>query len=153
MATKKNRGKWASGKSGNPSGRPKQIKLLSEVLREASVARMEAAPQRISFRKYLARMVWDGLTQGTLRFSDGRVIELGARDWMDLVKWVFANVENAQARKIEVEKDDEPAINGSEPPFEFYWPDEGKPKEPVPPPFEFYWPDSESEQQAIVEQA
>ena len=84
------RGRWEKGVSGNKKGRPTSERALAKVLRATGE---HDSYGDITNKALLARMIWEGLAFGTITFAGGRKLDLSAKDWLDMVKWVHAHVD------------------------------------------------------------
>jgi hypothetical protein len=84
------RGRWVKGVSGNSKGRPTSERALAKVLRATGE---HDSYGDISNKALLARMIWEGLAWGKITFAGGKTLELTAREWLDMVKWVHAHVD------------------------------------------------------------
>jgi hypothetical protein len=86
---------WKPGQSGNPKGRPKKERALTEILQRAGSA-MVALPDgtRTSSRSVLARALWDLATSGKAELPGGKVIGLGEdKDWLPVVKFIYSQID------------------------------------------------------------
>jgi hypothetical protein len=96
-------GRWQKGRSGNPRGRPPNSRALAAILRDIGDAKANPeAAESITFREYMAVMLWGAVRDGVVRLGDGRRIQLNGKDWFEIVKWVQQQVEpqTKQVREV-----------------------------------------------------
>jgi len=87
---------WRNGQSGNPKGRPPmRTRPLATALREIGA---ESVAEREN-RTAVASLVWQALRTGTLELDSGTHLQLTAKEWLDLLKWVHLHVDGALQRK------------------------------------------------------
>ena len=87
---------WRNGQSGNPNGRPPmRTRPLATVLREVGAAAVSDRENRTA----VATLIWQALRTGKLELDSGNRMELTAREWLDLVKWVHLHVDGGLERK------------------------------------------------------
>jgi hypothetical protein len=81
------------GHSGNPTGRPKGKRALTQTLEKAGSKTTIYEGKALSGKRLLARLVWLGITTGTITFPDGSVLHLGPTDWKDFVKFIYQHID------------------------------------------------------------
>ena len=99
--------KWQPGESGNPNGRPPKQRALTEILERTGSQTLEVNGKRLSGKRLAASLIWQGVTRGEVLFpqgSDGKQarLELGARDWLDLVKFIYAQIDGAPKAEVDL---------------------------------------------------
>lgn len=101
---------WTPGVSGNPRGRPPKGRALTEILEKAGkTAHKRAGETRGTARnKLLADMLWQGLMTGQVVLANGRTLELGAGDWLDLAQFVYKQIDGPPKAEIDLKSDDIP---------------------------------------------
>lgn len=52
---------------------------------------------RVSYANWLATMVWDGVTEGIVTFSDGSMLDIrqDPKQWLDLVKFLASHLDGS----------------------------------------------------------
>jgi hypothetical protein len=102
------------GQSGNPNGRPKKSRALTEILEKAGNATIEDADgKRRGGKRIVARLVWEGISTGEVSFPGGKRLKLSPADWFDLLKWVYAQVDGPPKHLVDVTTNDESLNAGS----------------------------------------
>ena len=94
--------KFQPGQSGNPKGRPKKDRALTNLLEKAGGTMVEIDGERISGRRLLARQVWEGITTGTVHFPGGKMLILGPQDWKDFVKWTYTHLDGPPVQGVDL---------------------------------------------------
>jgi hypothetical protein len=95
------------GQSGNPSGRPKKERALTDALERAGSAMLEVDGKRVSGKQLIARLAWQGLTTGEIQFPDESKMRLSPQDWKDLLKWIYSHVDGPPKTNIDVTSNNE----------------------------------------------
>ena len=118
-----NKTTWAPGQTGNAKGRPPKCRALTDLLTAAGRAKcVDTEGNPIPRNKLLAEMVWLALVSGQITFiaenrrpdeyrsnADTKIFQLRAGDWIEFVKWVFAQVDGDLSVKIDESKTDDDA--------------------------------------------
>jgi hypothetical protein len=90
------------GVSGNPKGRPK-TRVLSERLRAAASKTIEVDGKPTAGSIVSARLAWDAITKGRMRFpDDAEDTVLSFDQWLVLMKFVYGQTEGAPPAAVEV---------------------------------------------------
>lgn len=98
------------GVSGNPKGRPK-TRVLSERLRAAGSQTVEVDGKPHAGSIVAARIAWDGLATGKLRFpEDSEDTILSFDQWLALAKFVYGQTEGPPPQAVEVSGPDNAPI-------------------------------------------
>ena len=93
---------WKPGQSGNPNGRPPKQRALTEILERAGGRTVEIEGKKVSGRRLVARMAWEGLTTGIVTFPDDKILTLSPTDWKDLLKWIYTHVDGPPKTELDV---------------------------------------------------
>ena len=95
---------WKPGESGNPNGRPTKESSLTYILGFFADDQINFEPgtHRVEKKIILARMIWDSLIWGKVEFPTGRVIELEANEWLNVVKWLYNRVDGMPPQAIDL---------------------------------------------------
>jgi hypothetical protein len=102
---------WKPGVSGNPKGRPKNVRLLSERLRAAGSKTIEIDGKQVSGSIVSAHLAWEGLTKGRLTFpGDTAETVLSFDQWLTLAKFIYGQTEGPPPAAVEVSGKDGGAI-------------------------------------------
>lgn len=73
-------------------------RLVAEAMRRASSHEFyaESVAKNISYADYMAMMIWDLATEGSLMFADGTILKLTIDDlkiWLDTVKFIASHLD------------------------------------------------------------
>jgi hypothetical protein len=73
-------------------------RLVAEAMRRVGVKEFfaESVNKNISYADYLALMIWDAVTEGTIMFADGTTVDLRIDDvkiWLDTVKFIASHLD------------------------------------------------------------
>ena len=90
------------GQSGNPNGRPKKDRALTDILTRAGSATIDVDGKRKAGRQVMARMVWQGILTGEVEFPDGKKMRLAPQDWKDFVKWLYGHIDGPPKTLLDV---------------------------------------------------
>jgi len=97
---------WKPGQSGNPNGRPKKQRALTEILQKRGSKTLEDADgKRRAGKRIVARLLWEGATAGIVTFPGGRILQLGSVDWKDIVKFLYAQIDGPPKAQLELSGD------------------------------------------------
>ena len=97
---------FKKGQSGNPNGRPPKSRALTDLLRREGSAQVSHDGRKLGGGELLALLLWQIATAGKAKFPDGTVLEVGPRDWLETVKWLYAQIDGPPPRPLPDE--DEP---------------------------------------------
>ena len=96
------------GQSGNPKGRPRKERALTDLLERAGSSMLEIDGKRVSGKRYLADMVWQVVMTGQAKLPDGKVVQMSPQDWKDFVKWIYAHIDGPPTLSVDLTSNDEP---------------------------------------------
>lgn len=86
-------GRFQPGQSGNPKGRPKKDRALTTLLEAAGTRMVATDDGRMQLRKIAIANIWDAVTRGRVRFLDGYEMPLHAKDYVELIKFLFTHID------------------------------------------------------------
>ena len=96
------------GQSGNPKGRPRKERALTDLLERAGSSMLEIDGKRVSGKRYLADMVWQVVMTGQAKLPDGKVVQMSPQDWKDFVKWIYSHIDGPPTLSVDLTSNDEP---------------------------------------------
>lgn len=109
---------WTPGASGNPKGRPKKGRALTDILEKAGAATVPNGDGKKKGRKtLLAEMLWEAAITGLVTFpavgeTEARVEALAGDDWLGVVKFLYQHIDGPPKQTIDLTSDEQPiAIN------------------------------------------
>lgn len=85
---------WGKGKSGNPKGRPRGKRSLTDLLRKGGKRMVfDDIGHLLPANETLANLVWDLMVRGQVSLSGNVYIMRSVDEWLDAVKWLYAHVD------------------------------------------------------------
>lgn len=93
---------WKKGQSGNPNGRPPKSRALSEILEKTGNQSVEVDGKKIAGKRLIAFLLWQVATTGQASFPDGTVLSVSPRDWLDIVKFIYTQVDGPPKGEMDV---------------------------------------------------
>jgi hypothetical protein len=94
---------WKPGVSGNPKGRPKNTRMLSERLRAAGSKTIEVDGKPVAGSIVAAHIAWEAITKGKVKFpDDAEETILSFDQWLGLVKFVYGQTEGPPPAAVEL---------------------------------------------------
>lgn len=94
---------FRKGESGNPKGRPPKARGLSDILEKAGAAQVDINGDKVSGKKLLARLLWQGALTGAVEMPGGVIMVLQSDQWLGLVKFIYAQVDGPPKQDVGVE--------------------------------------------------
>ena len=93
---------WKPGQSGNPNGRPKKPRALTQAL-EASLSKTVELPDgtRINGKRYLASLAHQAITEGRIVLASGKAIDISPEDMLMFWKFYFSQIDGPPPTKQE----------------------------------------------------
>lgn len=89
------------GESGNPNGRPKKHRGLSEALEKAGSKTVEVDGKRVSGKNLAAQMAWELVTTGSVTVVGGRKMQADLDEWLAALKWIYGQVDGPPKQELE----------------------------------------------------
>jgi len=108
MVNRNEKGQFVKGSTGNPNGRPKGKRALTQLLEYAGDRAIAVAgPEgpRVARKELIAEMAWDLVINGEVELHDGNKIKLPPQEWLSLYKWIFTHIDGPARQEIGVEAD------------------------------------------------
>lgn len=86
-------GTWLPGQSGNPNGRPRKGRTLADQLSKEASKTREYRGQKLTGKRLLALLAFDGLAEGTVTLGGGEQIILSEDGWLSLLRFVYTHLD------------------------------------------------------------
>ena len=101
---------WKPGQSGNPNGRPKKKRALTQALESASSRIVTLADgTRVNGKRYLAGLALQAVESGRITLASGKVIELSPEDMMFFWKFIYQQVDGPPPQDVRHSGDEDGA--------------------------------------------
>lgn len=115
----RSRGTFRAGSSGNPSGRPPKHRALTDILEKAGRDQHQNVEgDLVQGRNLVARMLWDIAATGEALLPNGETLRYGARDWFEVVKFLYIQIDGPVKPIPPPENDEGKAAKSKVPDFE-----------------------------------
>ncbi len=82
---------FQKGETGNPAGRPPKARALTALLETA--LKKPVGEGGIQRREAMAEAIGQLVSTGKAKFATGVELELAPREWLDLAKWVYGQID------------------------------------------------------------
>jgi hypothetical protein len=99
---------FRKGQSGNPNGRPPNERVLTKILERALSKTEERDGSRVARKRIMADMAAEAVINGKVTFPDGAVLELGPKEWVDFVQWVYKHVDGPPRQEVDMTSGGQP---------------------------------------------
>lgn len=98
-------GSWKPGQSGNPKGRPKKSRALTEILARGGSKTIEDADgKRRSGKRIVARLLWQAATTGVVQFPDTKeTMTIPLSDWLGIIKFLYTHIDGPPDQALGVD--------------------------------------------------
>lgn len=93
---------WVKGVSGNPAGRPKKDRALTDILEKAGKRSVEIEGQKVAKNRFLAAAVWQAVTEKQVTLPTGEIIELRTDEWWEAVKFIYRHIDGPPRAGLDV---------------------------------------------------
>lgn len=104
--TKNQPHRWKAGESGNPKGRPKVDRALTELLRLQGQEPIEVNGEIMTAQQIVAKAVWHLAVRGEVWLAGRRLTAESVTEWIAVVKWLYTHIEPPKLH----ESDSEPEM-------------------------------------------
>lgn len=102
---------FVKGTSGNPNGRPKGKRALTEILETAGdleVSFKGTPDVKLARKQILAKMIWEVVTTGQTTLINGKTLKVAGDDWFNVVQFLYKHIDGAPTLNIDHTSDGEP---------------------------------------------
>lgn len=90
---------FKAGISGNPTGRPKGKRALTELLKEAAQDFTHIGGELMTNESALARLVWQLATTGEVELGGRRLTVKSTGEWLHLAQFIYKHVDGPAVRE------------------------------------------------------
>lgn len=98
---------WKPGQSGNPHGRPKKKRALTQAL-ESSLSKTVVLPDgsKVNGKRYLASLAVQAMTEGKVTLASGKTLDLSPEDLLFFWKFAYAQIDGNPPQAHELSGED-----------------------------------------------
>ncbi len=105
-----NNGHWKSGQSGNPKGRPRKRRILTELLQQRGETTLMVGNEGVTAQEALARAVWQFAVTGEVWLAGKKLQATSISEWANVVKWLYSHIEPTSQLEAEASEENEYVI-------------------------------------------
>lgn len=99
---------WQPGQSGNPAGRPKKNRALTAILESALNKTTDTPAGKTKRKQIIAEHITLAAAEGRVELPDGTTMELAPREWIDLLKWLYAHIDGPPRAEMDITSGGQP---------------------------------------------
>jgi hypothetical protein len=92
---------WQPGESGNPKGRPRKSRALTDILERAGSKVVTVDGKKIAGKRWLGTALWELATTGGVTLPNGTILVVEPKDWLETVKWIYAHIDGPPKAQME----------------------------------------------------
>lgn len=93
---------WTKGKSGNPAGRPRKERALTEILEAAGNKTVKVGDKSVARKRVLAELIWQLMSDGKATLPNGRVLEPDPKDWLAVIQFLYKHIDGPPPASVDV---------------------------------------------------
>lgn len=105
-------GTFPPGVSGNPKGRPKKNRALTDILEKAGSSTVEIDGKKISGKRLIAKLLWEVALLGECTLPNGATVTVNSDGWFDVVRFIYNQIDGPPKHDISLEHSGEIDIAG-----------------------------------------
>lgn len=99
---------FQKGASGNPGGRPPKNRALTAILETALNKTVDTTEGRVKRKRMIAEHITRAATEGRVILPDGETMELGPKEWIDLLKWLYGHIDGPPRAELDITTQGQP---------------------------------------------
>jgi hypothetical protein len=94
---------WKPGESGNPRGKPPKARALTEQLKRAiKKPLIDIDGKKKAGNLVLGRILHDLIVNGEAMLPNGKTMVASPKDYVDVIKWLYAQVDGPPKAELDV---------------------------------------------------
>lgn len=86
----------------NRKGRDPKSRAMTEILERVGSSTVEREGKRISGKRLIAKLMWELATTGQVKFGDRVIKVTSAREWKDIVKEIYSQVDGPPRSGLDI---------------------------------------------------